>query len=298
MTRPRADVPPNGAEAERSDERVGQAGGPCRGPVEAGAEIGAALWRDRPLVDARREAEALAYFRGSRRNARAASSSTVPPDEILGSLSADESATSPIAGVLERTGRELRLALAHLSRCTIQRPTRGYEPEDDDALAALSHVERTLRSMTKAVYLEDAARTLALHAAACGRLPEAQGDPGLFDAAGPGSGVLERVGRALGVDGRDVAAAAAVARAWGWGELVEGEARDLFRGLVRIREELERAGVPMKDPPNEDDGGGAAPAAREVGPRPPRGEPGPGSSAPASPGGWRVSPVRRGAGAS
>lgn len=245
MTRPRMDVSPNGAEAERSDERVGQAGGPCRGPVEAGAEIGAALWRDRPLVDARREAEALAYFRGSRRNARAASSSTVPPDELLGSLSADQSATSPIAGVLERTGRELRLALAHLSRCTIQRPKEGYEPEDDDAIAALGHVERTLRSVTKAVYLEDDARTLALHAAACGRLPEAQGDPGALE-PGPAPAMVDAA-RAVGASEREIALAWTVVRTWGL-ELDARRVRVLLEGLDALRAELTSQEAPKPSP--------------------------------------------------
>ncbi|MBK6461909.1 MAG: hypothetical protein IPF92_12970, partial [Myxococcales bacterium] len=153
-------------------------------PVAIGAEMGAALWRDRSF-DADRgtgaRLDALAWVRASRasRCAAATDEQRVEPAALLSAVVPSDGSGQPIAGVLDAAARDLRLALSWLSGAKItKRGVHGYEPKDDDVFAMLLDAERRVSVAVRAVRLEHDASLLAIHAAACGAVPEALRAPG------------------------------------------------------------------------------------------------------------------------
>ena len=160
-------------------------------PVVVGAEIGAELWRGRAVsVGA---SDALAWVRGSRATQRA---SAVEPAELLAAVVPSDGSGQPIGGVLEAVARDLRLALSWLDGAKItKRGGGGYEPKEDDVFATIFDAERRVAIALRAVHLEAAAATLAMHSAAHGAVPEAVRAPSDFRDL-PES-ALERGGRAI-----------------------------------------------------------------------------------------------------
>lgn len=251
-------------------------------PVAVGAEIGAVLWRGRCFAEVDATHDALAWVRGSRAAQAAADTEDGAPGELLGALVPTDGSGQPIGGVLEAAARDLRMALSWLDGATITTRGRGYEPKEDDVFATLLAAERRVSVALRAVHLESLAAALAIHAAALGALPEAERAPRDYREDVPPT-TLERVGRARGAGPGDVAAAAAVARAWGLGELGEARAERLLVGLARVRGDLE-----AEEPTTAPTGGGG-PAAGGGGEPARRG---------AYWGAWRVRSTRGSVGAS
>lgn len=212
-------------------------------PVVVGAEIGAELWRGRAVgVGAN---DALAWVRGSRATQRAADTdeNAIEPADLLAAVVPSDGSGQPIGGVLEVVARDLRLVLSWLDGAKITRRGSGYEPKDDDVFGVILDAERRVSVAIRAVRLESDSALLAIHAAAHGAFAEAERAPSErapsdFREHVPPT-TLERVGRALGADADDVAAAGAVARAWGLGELREARAERLLIGLGRLRADLD-----------------------------------------------------------
>jgi hypothetical protein len=210
-------------------------------PIAAGAEIAKHLWSLRRGTKADR---ALTWSRSREVVNRAGDARDVGPSELFAMTASESGASSPIAGVLEKVGRDLRFALSYFNK------PKGlaYEPKPDDVFCALLEAERRVDAAVEMVGNETDAAVWAIHAAANGAFPDGAHDPTAIE---PRETAIERVGRLLGADVRDVEAAAAAWRAWGIDgrAMTDDAARWLLEEVRRLRTSLESescgAGVPM-----------------------------------------------------